>query len=69
MPKPQDDAPLKPYWLLMLKIMGISITVSILAAKFNAPLWLGAACVLPGFCAFCYLLSYVIQQIDRGEGL
>ena len=69
MPKPQDEAPLKPYWLLMLKIIGISLAASYLAATFNAPLWLGAACVLPGFSAFGYLLAYVIQQINRGEGL
>ena len=69
MPKPQDEPPLKPYWLLMFKIMGISLAVFYLGDTFNAPLWLLAVCLFPGIAAFCYLLSYVIQQVNRGEGL
>ena len=69
MPMPQDDAGLKPYWPLMLKVMGISLGAFCLASIFNAPLWLGVACLFPGMSAFCYLLAYVMQQIDKGEGL
>ena len=69
MPKRQDDAGIKPYWLLMFKVMGISLGAFYLGHTFNVTSWLLAACLLPGMCAFCYLLSYVIQQINRGEGL
>ena len=66
-----ENGLIKPYWSKMLSTIFGSLLVSWIAFTLfpDPPLWLGMVCVLPGMCAFCYLLSYVIQQINKGEGL
>ena len=68
-PVPNEQAGIEPLWGPMLAIMCISLFLSWIGSNVNAPTLLMLVLVCPGFAAFCYLFSYVIQQISKGEGL
>ena len=68
-PVPQADQGMEAHWGIMFAIIAFSIVITVIAARANAPNLIGVLCLFPGVSAFCYLFAYVIQQINKGEGL